>query len=123
MSIPFFNTMFVIVFALVIGVFIFVIVLGIARWTKNNNSPRLSVPASAVSKRTRYSSNMHTHTGSMHNHMMHGGHTTYYVTFQFDSGDRTELPLLGDEYGLIAEGDVGTLTFQGTRFISFERNV
>ena len=32
-----------------------------------------------------------------------------------------EFMLEPNEYGLIAEGDAGKLTFQGTRFISFER--
>ncbi|HPW53295.1 MAG TPA: DUF2500 family protein, partial [Erysipelotrichaceae bacterium] len=27
----------------------------------------------------------------------------------------------GDEYGLLAENDYGLLTYQGTRFVSFER--
>ena len=33
-----------------------------------------------------------------------------------------ELEMSGEQYGLIAEGDQGQLTFQGTRFISFERD-
>jgi hypothetical protein len=47
--------------------------------------------------------------------------TSYYVTFQFDNGDRTELHLSGKEYGMLAENDLGILTFQGTRFHTFER--
>lgn len=47
--------------------------------------------------------------------------TRYYVTFQVDSGDRMELPMTGSEYGMLAEGDVGKLTFQRTRYLSFER--
>ena len=50
----------------------------------------------------------------------HGYHTaistTYYVTFQVESGDRMEMSVSGSEYGTLAEGDKGTLTFQGTRF-------
>ena len=44
------------------------------------------------------------------------------LTFQVDSGDRMELSVTGQEFGLIAEGDTGKLTFQGTRFLGFERN-
>ena len=47
--------------------------------------------------------------------------TTYYATFQVESGDRMELRLSGAEYGMLAEGDRGRLTFQGTRYLSFER--
>jgi len=43
------------------------------------------------------------------------------VTFQFDSGDRMELKMQGHEYGLLIEGDQGKLTFQGTRYLGFER--
>ena len=32
-----------------------------------------------------------------------------------------ELSVPNNEYGLIIEGDYGYLTFQGTKFISFER--
>ena len=49
--------------------------------------------------------------------------TTYYVTFQVESGDRMELNLSGQEYGLLAEGDRGKLTFQGTRYLGFEREL
>ena len=38
------------------------------------------------------------------------------------SGDRMALEMSGEQSGLIAEGDQGQLTFQGTRFISFERD-
>ena len=54
---------------------------------------------------------MHHHTTS----------TTYYATFQVQSGDRMELPVPATEYGLLIEGDEGDLTFQGTRFLSFDR--
>jgi hypothetical protein len=54
--------------------------------------------------------------------MHHTTHsTTYYVTFQVESGDRMELQLAGNEYGLLVEGDRGKLTFQGTRYLGFER--
>ena len=41
---------------------------------------------------------------------------------RLESGDRTEFNIYGEEYGLLAEGDCGKLTFQGTRYLSFERN-
>ena len=47
--------------------------------------------------------------------------TWYYATFEVESGDRMELALSGSEYGMLAEGDTGKLTFQGTRYLSFER--
>ena len=48
--------------------------------------------------------------------------TTYYVTFQVESGDRMELTVSGSDYGMLVEGDIGKLSFQGTRYLGFERN-
>jgi hypothetical protein len=47
--------------------------------------------------------------------------TSYYVTFQVASGDRMELHVSGREYGILIEGDYGKLTFQGTRYLGFQR--
>ena len=44
------------------------------------------------------------------------------MTFQVDSGDRMELSVSGSEYGMLVEGDRGKLSFQGTRYLSFERS-
>ena len=48
--------------------------------------------------------------------------TTYYVTFQVESGDRMELTVSGPDYGMLVEGDIGKLSFQGTRYLGFERS-
>lgn len=121
---PFGSMMFTIgpififvVFIIIIGMFIFTAVKGVSQWNANNNSPKLTVPALVVTKRTdvsrnRHHTNDHTHTTSS---------TWYYVTFQFESGDRKEFSLTGTQYGMLAEGDLGKLTFQGTRYLGFER--
>ena len=112
-----FPLMFITVFVVVIGTFVATGVKGISEWNKNNNSPRLTVHAKVVAKRN--------HTGvHHHNHNGHSHRTTsssYYVTFEVDSGDRMELHLQGYEYGLLVEGDRGRLTFQGSRYLGFER--
>ena len=108
-----FGVMFTLVFILVFGIIIVTLVRGIGQWNKNNNSPRLTVPATVVSKRTNISHHHHDH------HTHHS--TSYYVTFQVDSGDRMELHMTGQEYGMLVEGDKGNLTFQGTRYLGFER--
>lgn len=113
-----FGVFFVIVFLLTIGVFIFVLVRGISTWNRNNHSPRLTVQARIVSKRIDLSHTAHSGANSATN--MH--HTTwYFVTFEVESGDRMEFSVNGREYGLLAEGDFGQLTFQGTRYLSFQR--
>ena len=113
-----FSIMFTLVFILVTGTFIVIAVKGISQWNKNNHSPKLTVPATIVAKRTNVSRHLH---GGAGNHHHHHTSTTYYVTFQVESGDRMELHVAGHEYGLLVEGDKGNLTFQGTRYLGFER--
>lgn len=116
-----FQIMFTLIFLVVMGMFVFAAVKGIAEWNKNNNAPRLTVDATVVSKRTNVSHSHH-HHGS--GHMVHtSASTTYYVTFQVPSSDRMELRVAGHQFGLMVEGDRGRLTFQGTRFLDFERGV
>ena len=107
------------IFAFVISVFVVAAVKGIGEWNNNNHSPRLTVPAIVVAKRTNVSRHHH-HHGTNHVGLTSTS-TTYYVTFQFDSGDRTEMHISGQEYGMLVEGDRGALTFQGTRYLGFVR--
>ena len=114
-----FPFLFFIVFGIILIVFVVTFVRGIGEWRKNNNSPRLTVQAAVVAKRQ----NTDVHHHSNNNGGMHTSTSThYYVTFQFDSGDRLELHVPGREYGMMAEGDVGDLTFQGTRYLGFDRH-
>ena len=114
-----FGIMFWIVFALVFVVFVVTIVRGIGTWNKNNHSPRLTVTATVVAKRTQVAHHHHANADGMGQNVMSS--TSYYVTFQVESGDRMELGVSGMEYGMLAEGDTGRLSFQGTRYLSFER--
>ena len=111
-----FGVMFFLAFAMFFVGFLLILFKGLKQWNKNNNSPRLTVPVTVVSKRTNVSH--HHHAGEHHHSSMS---TTYYVTFQVESGDRMELHLDGSQFGLIVEGDRGLLTFQGTRFLEFRR--
>ena len=110
-----FEILFMLMFLLMFGMVLFTIIRGIGQWNRNNNSPRLTVRATVVSKR-----------GDVSHHHRSGGpngtSTTYYVTFQVESGDRMELHVSGSEYGMLVEGDAGDLTFQGTRYLGFERS-
>jgi len=104
---------FIFVFALLI----FNIVKNIKEWSHNNKQPILSVAAEIVSKRSHTSNSVSNHNNHHHHHTS----TDYYVTFQVESGDRMEFHVSGREYGFLAEGDIGKLTFQGTRYHKFER--
>ena len=110
-----FGLFFALVFVLVIGVFVFVFTKIIGTWNKNNHSPRLTVPATIIGKRVDNSSSFAGHHGHMH------FHTQYYVAFEVENGDRVELAVMGHEFGLLVEGDTGNLTFQGTRYLGFDR--
>ena len=111
-----FEFIFFLMFFLVFGIFLVNIIRGISEWGKNNASPRLTVDAHIVTKRDHRT---HHHHGNGHSHTS----SSYYVTFEVESGDRMELRVSGSEYGMLAEGDRGKLTFQGTRYLSFERYI
>ena len=100
-----------VMFVLVFGIIIVTMVRGIGEWNKNNQSPKLTVPVTVVAKR----SDVHRGIETMHTF------TSYYVTFQVESGDRMEFEISDTEYGMLAEGDSGELTFQGTRYLNFRR--
>lgn len=102
-----FPIMFLGVFGLVIGVLVSTLVKNAKAERKNDASPRLTSQATLVTKRT--------HVRGDH------AHTTYFATFQFESGDRLELQIPRDRFGYLVEGDSGKLHFQGTRFLDFER--
>lgn len=114
-----FEGMFTLVFVLVIGLFIYAVVQAIARKQKNDASPRLTVLARVVSRRQEVTH----HARNMNDGVYHTSSTTrYFVTFQVESGDRMELELDGSDFGMLAEGDEGRLSFQGTRFLEFQRS-
>lgn len=77
-----------------------------------------------VSKRTDVSHSNYANAGDTTG--AHGfsssSSTWYYTTFQVVSGDRIEFSVTGSDYGMMTEGDQGKLSFQGTRYLSFERN-
>jgi hypothetical protein len=98
------------VFVLVFGLIAAQFVRGFGHWSRNNASPVESVAARVAAKRTDTSG-------------MSGGRvwTNYYVTFELEAGERREFEVEGEEYGVLVEGDRGTLTHQGTRYKGFER--
>ena len=102
-----FPIMFLAVFGLAFGTIVSTLVKQGKTNRKNDASPRVSADATVVTKRT--------HVRGDH------AHTTYFATFQFESGDRLELEIPRDKFGYLVEGDHGKLHFQGTRFLDFQR--
>ena len=102
-----FPILFIGMFGLVFGLIVSTLIKNGKQERKNNASPRLTSQATLVTKRT----------------LVRGdhAHTTYFATFQFESGDRLELEIPRDRFGYLVEGDTGKLHFQGTRFLDFQR--
>lgn len=127
----FFNIFFIVIAVLVVGLFIFVLInmighrklfngvlrRAVDRMEQDDHAPRLTVTATVVSKRSNITVHHHT-SDSVYPHT---STTSYYATFQVPSGDRMELSVPSTEYGLLVEGDEGDLTFQGSRFLRFDR--
>ncbi|MDO4793870.1 MAG: DUF2500 domain-containing protein [Filifactor alocis] len=105
-----FILFFIIVTSITMGISIFVVVKNMQEIKRNKNSPVEREAVIVVTKRQG----------------VRGGgnspaYTSYYVTFEDGEGRRTEFRVPAKEYGYLAEGDIGLLEYQGTRYLSFER--
>ena len=115
MFFSFVMIMFQMVFVCVCAVILFLIVKNISTWNKNNHSPKLTVPATVVAKRTQVTQQQHANAGDPTG--AHGFSTTtstsYYVTFQVESGDRMELRVSRSEIWTAGREKPGKLKFSG----------
>lgn len=93
--------------------FFAVVIKNIGQWFRNENSPRLTVPAKIVDMQRK----THHHHTNGHHHHSH----TYHVTFEVESGDRMELKVSRSVYDMLTVGESGKVSFQGTRYLGFER--
>ena len=98
-----FNTFMVVLVVIFVAILVFAIGRGIYVWNKNNHSAKLTVDARVVTKRMNVSG-------------MSGGHAGSTAGMRMGSSAINDY-----EYGMLAEGDQGKLTFQGTRYLGFER--
>ena len=89
-------------FAVVIVIMMITVSRAVGGAKKNFSLPRISAPAKVVSKR-RYAVSEKT--------------KTYFITFEYKTGDRAEYRVSSDAYMYFA--DEGTITVRGTEFISF----
>ena len=107
------SVLFPIMFIMTFVVIMFVLLSSLHKEFRqkrfNRNAPQLKVSAGVVVKRTSVSH--HNNFASTH----------YYVTFEVESGYRMEFAVDGPVYGMLAEGDVGSLTFKGSEFVDFVR--
>ncbi|MGM0866447.1 MAG: DUF2500 domain-containing protein [Bacillota bacterium] len=100
-----------IIFVIVISFILFSVIKGVGEWSKNNQSPTLNARAKVLAKRTAVRGGGETRAYSQ-----------YFVTFEVESGDRMELKVKDNEFGMLVEGDHGELTFQGSRYLGFVRH-
>ncbi len=96
---------------LVVAVVVTMATRGAAQWSRNNATPVSTVRSRVVAKRGDTWGGAGDSSAS----------TTHYATFELEGGDRVELQVPHRDFGLLAEGDQGRLTYQGTRFKGFER--
>jgi len=99
-----------IIAVIVFGTILVILIKGISTWNKNNHQPRINSKAKVVTKRTGTRGGKETNSYSQ-----------YFVTFEFESGDRVEFQVTGEEYGQLVEGDNGEIQFQGTRYLGYTR--
>lgn len=111
------DAMFTIVPMLILGVFLYIIGTSIYRVVTNSQQPLLTRRARIIGRRQKVSGGSHMHGDHHHS----STRTAYFVTFEFEDGSREEFSLRGDQYGLLAEGDIGTLQSQGTWYKGFDR--
>jgi hypothetical protein len=96
---------------LVVGLFVLIIVVLITTFIRNASSPRLAREVRVIGKR------LHVSGGK------NGSSTYYYMTFEFADGSREEFGVSSKIYGMVAEGDLGTLHSQGTYVWEFNRRI
>jgi hypothetical protein len=92
---------------------LFIVGMNVWRWWWNRSQPVEEIPVRIVAKRTEVSGGANDTSTR----------TDYYVTFEHKEGQRHEFPVTGPEYGMLAEGDRGILTYQGEWFKGFRRKM
>ncbi len=113
-------TIFLVIFGVILAV---IIGSRLYIWNKNNHSPRENGKAKVVTKRMKVSGmGGHRMRTSVMMDTTSSTSTRYFVTFELENGKRLEFSVNDGEYGMLAEGDTGELTWQGTRYLGFERS-
>ena len=99
------------VFLIIVGIISLIVAAFGYYLIKNLSQPVLRREATVVAKRTSVGGGANNTSTS----------TSYYATFEFENGERKEFGVNGNEFGLLVEGDRGTLISQGDWYQGFER--
>ena len=116
-----FSEIYTIIMAILLCVALLILVLSIVRilvpWIKDRQSDIMNIQAIVLSKRSNEDVFSDIRTVTINTH------TYYYVTFLIKGGIQMEFRVPGEEYGMLAKGDSGKLTFQGRSYLGFERTI
>ena len=115
-----FPILFGLVFCLVMGMFIYAIVHNVKEKRADDVAPVLTVEALVKTKRMDTYHTSPTYDGDGHRTSSGSYHTSYYATFEVESGDRLELQVSDYEYGQLAGGSSPS---SGSGFCSSSGNV
>lgn len=117
----FFSTLIPIFMVIIFIIVIVGIISSGARYVKNSSSPRESRFATIISKRmdVRHHTTHHHDDNFAHSS---SSRTDYYITLEFDNGERREYLDVKNIFGLVREGDVGYAAIQGDWIVAFERS-
>ncbi|MBR5004790.1 MAG: DUF2500 domain-containing protein [Erysipelotrichaceae bacterium] len=107
-----FSVLFRLFCVLGAGVIVARIIGHCLQWNQHQQSPQCTVYATVASKRTSIIYLSETD----HHHIS----KRYFVSFETANGDQMEFRVAGPEYRMMAEGDEGMLSFQGTLYLEFE---
>lgn len=87
-------------------------------WTYGGGKPIITVNSKVINKRVRTFHDTQSY-GDMipsYNYI-----TSYYVTFEMESEEKLEFSITDVEFENIAIGDTGKLSYQGSKFLAFEK--
>lgn len=90
-------------------VLLFVVIPALVRQARISASPVQTRRARVIAKRMQVWGHQRTRTN-------------YYVAFELEGGGREEFATSGEQYGILVEGDEGSLTTQGPLLHDFQRN-
>jgi hypothetical protein len=115
---PYALTFIAVIAALVIGLMIYIKLA-------NDKQPILTLNATVVSKDVEFDTTSFSSTNfgtgkTMHSPGASFKHKYYHLTFQTGEGSRRRFFVSKNEYQRLTEGDQGSLTYQGGRYLGFK---
>ena len=125
------QTLFIVVFVVVVGLIVLAAIRARRQRAVNNAAPEVSAVARVADKRIELSGG----GGSSLTPTMSvdGTYSTtvssdsisqrHLVTFEQPGGERFELEVPANEYGLLVVGDEGSVSMKGTRYLGFTREL